>query len=551
MINGSPIAQTFTINASKAGNLTGTFITQVGLFFSSKSVTAGISVYLCETSNGFPNSTKTLGKAKLLSSQVTISADSSSETIFTFNHPVYINTGKQYAFIVLPEGSSPDYNLWIAELGQQDILSGQSINKNPYAGTLFGSSDGSTWSAFQSQNMKFNLYRARFSNSTGNAVFRNKKRDFISLSNITRANTTVDILIGDIAIAANTNNLSQFLTDFTTYPYGVVEYLDEANGVYYLKNTNGKFDATNYPNLRFFRVSNPSNTALYTTQNLIANATLASIDNPSYHAIIPKFLVTNPVGTYLSYNYFGIANSTNSFTKDTAPAVPTMEQLYEFRDQERVIMSYSNELTKGSFGNVGTSTFIIQLATNNFLASPSLRLDTNMFNYIRNDINDDITNEQTRYGNARSKYIGKVVVLNQVAEDLQVYITGYRPVGSDIVVWGKFLNSDSDTDIFDSKLWTQLSYTNGSDALYSSPKDTTDVKEFTFGIPSTAAYTNSAYADPVGVTGTISPGTLTYLNSNGAVVRGFNQFAIKIDLISSNPVLYPFMRDVRGIALQM
>jgi hypothetical protein len=228
-----------------------------------------------------------------------------------------------------------------------------------------------------------------------------------------------------------------------------------------------------------------------------------------------------------------------------------MEQLYEFRDKERVIMSYSNEVAAGNFNNVGTSTFIVQFATNNYLASPSLRLDTNMFNYIRNDINNDTTNEQTRYGNTRSKYIGKAVILNQVAEDLHIYIAGYRPVGSDIVVWGKFLNSDSDTDIFDSKLWTKLAYTNGSDALYSSPKDQTDVKEFTFGIPSIAAYTNSAYADPVGVPGVITPGTLTYLNSSSTIIRGFNQFAIKIDLISDNPVLYPFMRDIRGVALQM
>ena len=552
MINGSPIAQTFTITASKTGGLVGTFITQIGLYFSNKSVTAGMSVYICETSNGIPNTSMILGKAKLLSSQITTSDDSTSETIFTFDNPVYINTNKQYAFIVLAEASSPDYNIWISETGATDIITGQAINSQPYSGTLYGSSDGQSWTPYQTQDIKFNLYRAKFSSSIGQAVFRNKKRDFISVANIVHANTSTTILIGDVAVAANTANLSQFLTsDFTTYPYGVVEYIDEARGVYYLKDTNGKFNVSTYPNLRFFRVANPSNTAQYTSTNLTANATLVSIDNPSYHGIIPKFLVTNPVGTYLSYNYFGVANSSGSFAKDTAPVVPTMEQLFEFRDQERVIMSYSNEVATGGFGNVGTSTYIVELATNNYLASPSLRLDTNMFNYIRNDVNNDLTNEHTRYGNARSKYISKVVVLNQVAEDLHVYITGYRPVGSDIVVWGKFLNSDSDTDAFDTKTWTQLAYTNGSDVLYSSPKDQNDVKEFTYGLPTSAAHTNSAYADPVGVTGIIPVGTLTYLNSLGSVIRGFNQFAIKIDLVTTNPVLYPFMRDVRGIALQI
>ena len=129
MLNGSAIAQTFTIPASKVGIATGTFLTQIGVYFSSKSVTYGVDLFVCQTNNGVPNSTKTLGKAKLVSSQVTTSSDSTSETIFVLDNPVFLTSGKQYAFIVVPESSNPDYNLWVSNLGDNDIITGLAINK--------------------------------------------------------------------------------------------------------------------------------------------------------------------------------------------------------------------------------------------------------------------------------------------------------------------------------------------------------------------------------------------------------------------------------------
>ena len=106
--------------------------------------------------------------------------------------------------------------------------------------------------------------------------------------------------------------------------------------------------------------------------------------------------------------------------------------------------------------------------------------------------------------------------------------------------------------MFDNKLWTQLVNTNDTSGVYSSPKDLTDYKEYKFGLSNTAVYSASAYADPIGNTALgVQIGTLKYTDGKGAVQYGFNQFAIKIDLVSDNPVLYPMARDVRAIALQI
>jgi hypothetical protein len=545
------IAQTFTIPNASATSISGVYITQVGVFFKSKSDTLGINCYICETVNGYPDVKKTLTKAYLPSSSVTTSTDASSESVFVFETPIFCTSGSTYAFILSPEANNPEYIAWISTVGNIDVLTGKSVTANPYSGTMFTSND-LAWTPADTNDIKFKLYRAKFSDTQGTAVFRNIKRDYLTVTGLTKANNYVDISVGDVVYSANASNLSQFLTsNSSVYPFGIVSYVDEAANTIYLDNTNGLFSNTTYKNIRIFRPANITNTALITTTTLIANATVYTVDDISYHGVVPKFTVTAPTHTQLRYGYYGTSNAVNSYTKDQSSTSPTMEQLYEFRDYERAVRSYSNELAANKYTN-GTSTLNVEFNTNNYYLSPALRLDTKAINLIKNDVNNDTTNEQYRYGNVRSKYISKIVTLNQVAEDLVVYITGYRPYGSDIIVWGKFINSESDIELFDNKLWTQLVNTNDTSGVYSSPKDLSDFKEYKFGLSNTATYSSSAYADPVGnVPQGVAIGTLTYTDGKGVIQRGFNQFAIKIDLVTDNPVLYPMARDVRAIALQV
>jgi hypothetical protein len=545
------LAQSFTIPNISSTSIPGVYLTQLGLFFRTKHNTLGIEVFICETTNGYPDLKRILTKSYLPASSVTVSDDASSETIFVFDTPIFCTSGSTYSFVISPEANNPEYVLWISSVGQIDITNGKSVTANPYSGTAFISTDVS-WTPVDTSDAKFRLYRAKFDSLQGTAVFRNIKRDFLTITGLTKANNYVTISVGDVVYAANSSNTSQFLTsNSTVYPFGTVSYVDEAANTIYVDNTNGKFSNTTFKNIRIFRPSNISNTSLIAANTLIANATIYTVDDIAYHGIVPKFTVTAPTHTQLRYGYYGTSNNTTSYTKDVSSTTPTMEQLYEFRDYERVIRSYSNEVAANTYTS-GTSTFEIEFNTNNYYLSPAVRLDTKAINLVKNDINNDTTNEQYRYGNARSKYISKVVILNQVAEDLQVYITGYRPYGSDIVVWGKFINSESDIDLFDNKLWTQLANINETSGIYSSPRDMTDFKEYKFGLSNTATYSASAYADPVGNTSAgVAIGTLTYTDGAGVVHRGFNQFALKIDLVSNNPVLYPMMRDVRAIALQV
>ena len=137
--------------------------------------------------------------------------------------------------------------------------------------------------------------------------------------------------------------------------------------------------------------------------NVIANCTVVTVDNPIYHGAVPKFTVFEPIGTSVTYEYYGTANATNSFVKDTTPAILKNEALFEYSDYERVFRSYSNEVAAGSYGANGSATYVVTLNTNNKYVSPVIDLSTKTFNFIQNLINNDETNETTRYGSARNK----------------------------------------------------------------------------------------------------------------------------------------------------
>ena len=547
-----PVAETFVVNDTGAINVPGIYLTQFGVYFKKKSPTMGISCVIVGSTAGIPDRDKILGTAHLNPSNISISNDASSETIFTFDSPVLLQSDQTYAFWLEPDGANPDYEIWYSEVGGKDVISGVDITQQPYSGVMYVSSNGKAWTAIQSSDLKFKMYRAKFKYQDATAVFRNETDEFISLSALTRENTGNPIMIGDVVYAANTANTLQTFTDRTNYPFGIVESIDELNGILTIEKSNGLFSNTSYPNLKIYRVAEVGNTEEIIITNLIANCTIATVNDMPYHGVVPKFNVIEPIGTKIKMFYEGTANNDLSFAKDSNITVVKNESLTNYYDYERVLRSYSNEISNGTYGNRGTATFSINMKSTNDYVSPVIDLGAKTFNYIKNIINDDASNEHTRYGNAYNRYISKRVVLTQEAEDLLVYITGYRPVGTDILVYGKFLNQN-DNENFDTKAWTELTLKKELQKSYSSPQNIDDYRELIYEMPvgrlpvSDERYALNAYLDP----NSVDPvNVLTYVDSLGEIYTGYSIFAIKIVLLSDNPVVLPTMRDVRAVALQ-
>ena len=541
----SSIAQAFSINYSLKVNIPGTYLTSIGVFFKSKSTTSGITLAVCPTLNGYPDTSKTIGSAYLQASQTTASDDATAETIFTFSTPILIDNAKTYAFFMTTDGGNPDYDVWVSELAGKDTITGNYISQQTYPGSLFTSSAGTTWSTIISQNIKFNLYRAKFKYTNAQLVFRNKPVDYISLTGYLRANTAVPLAIGDVVYVANTANTNQILSNTAAYPYGEVIGLDELNQKVTIGKTNGLFSNT-IPVLKFFRVSDHSNVSLLTANNLIATANLVTLDDMHYHSIVPKFSFSEPAGSFLNMRAYGTSNSASGYAYDDTSVIVANEYRYDLTDYERVIRSYSSEKDQG-YGANGTSTIIVNMGTGSIYSSPVMNMKTRVVDFISNKINNNATNENTKYGNALNKYISQTVSMDITAEDFKVYIEAYKPVGTDIKVYGRFLNNHDGSLIQDNP-WTLMQINPKQIYTYSSSKNLSDYKALDYFMPTgnTVANQTIAYMDPGSYP---SANNLTYYGTNGAKFVGFDNFAVKVILLSTNQVLLPNIKTLSAIAL--
>jgi hypothetical protein len=509
--NCDPIAQSFYIQSP---NEVGQFISKIDLYFKAKDPTKGISCWIVEMNNGAPDYTKVLGSAHLAASSVNISDDSKTATTFEFDYPIYVASGKDYAFMVDPDASSPEYLLWCAEVGGFDIgdYVGTQISSAPYAGVMFISSNKKTWTSIQKEDIKFKLYRCNFTSTSGTVQLNNESDEYLTLTGVVKANTTGtdtyangyttvgrSIQVNDVVYTTNTSKIAN---TSATAPFGIVQYYDETTGELILDSARPGFsNVVGSEMIQFHRIlPQLTNTSITTgntassnliTSTIIAYANVASVDNSKYHSIIPKFAFMVPQATEINLKYKGTDTSNIA---DTAWQNITNEAVNELFDKEKIVYSVTNEASALS-GNKSVY-FQLSLSSAQSLLSPVVDLRRKSSYFIENIINNDVTNEVYKNGNALSKYVSKKVVLadGQDAEDIRVTLTAYRPINSDIRVYTKFQNA-GDIELFDTKLWTPLAYLNAGDAIYSSQGSTKDYVEYSFGIPAGTSTTSNFNAN--------------------------------------------------------
>ena len=151
-----PLAQSFTIDETD-----GVFVTSVDAFFATKSSTIPVKAEIRNMVNGYPGNKVVPFSTKWLNpSSVNTSTDGSTATTFTFDSPVYLQEGVEYALVLYSD--STDYTAYIARLGDTVIGSDRTVSSQPAVGVLFKSANNSTWSAEQMEDMKFTLKRAEF-----------------------------------------------------------------------------------------------------------------------------------------------------------------------------------------------------------------------------------------------------------------------------------------------------------------------------------------------------------------------------------------------------
>ena len=195
-----PLAQTFKVDIDG-----GAFVTDVTLYFYAKDDKVPVQVYLCNVVNGYPGPV-IVPFSKVIKQPYSVYPSNNAEqgTNFKFKSPIYLQSGTEYALVVMSD--SAKYKVWVAQIGEKDINGSGLISSQPYAGVLFKSQNASTWTADQTQDLKFTLKRAVFDTSPASLNLINSAQSSdtyydlanISVDNISVPGTTIKAFLNNV-----------------------------------------------------------------------------------------------------------------------------------------------------------------------------------------------------------------------------------------------------------------------------------------------------------------------------------------------------------------
>jgi hypothetical protein len=154
-----PLAQTFAIGGSPV------YLSKVDLYFYSKDEVLPMFVEIRPLVAGIPSQTVVpFSRVVVQPSQISTSDDGQTATTVYFDGLVYLEPG-QYAIVLLT--SSINYSVWISQIGETDVYTNRVISEQPFVGVLYKSQNAVSWTPDQLQDLKFKLYNAEFTSTSG------------------------------------------------------------------------------------------------------------------------------------------------------------------------------------------------------------------------------------------------------------------------------------------------------------------------------------------------------------------------------------------------
>ncbi len=486
-----PVAQTFFVDADQFPN--GLFLDSIDLYFKKKAAVLPVTVELRPTVNGYPSSKDIIPFSVVTFSpeDVNISDDASLATNFKFPAPVYLPPG-EHSFVARCD--TDEYEIFTALLGDFLITDPDTrITAQPAVGSMFKSQNSSTWTPVQEEDVMFRLNKCVF-------------------------DTTVT---GDVQLYSDYGVLGDTYYDVF---FADGEHLDFAatNIDYYFKTTNlsdSGLDGswTQYQlgsnvtmsERKQIRSGSPSDLQFRTLLSTVDRHVTPVIDLSRLSTVLVQNIINNgglEISDFLITDY-GVGYSSNANVSITATVTnPVTGNVAAVSNVATAIAEYNANtgriqinVTKEGSGHLGeiTATITGGGATANAQVT------------IKNEIDNN-------GGNALARYITRKVTLAPGFEslDLKTYFLANIPSGTSVRVYCKVAPVTS--SFFENEPWREM-------ILESS------------GNPSETGYVEYKYKT-VGDT---------------ALPTGdkFKTFAIKLVMLSSNPVRVPQIKDLRVIAL--
>jgi len=496
-----PLAETFLVSPQQFPQ--GIFMSKMRFCFKSKDARVPITLQVRPVVNGYPSSsdiypfgTVTLTPDKVKVTESPDLDDPTKYTEFVFATPLFLQPG-EHSFVLI--ANSNDYETFAAEIGRFDLVTGRQISEQPYGGSLFESQNGSTWTADQSSDLMFRIYRKRFNTTAASLNFKVKYPPSQTNYDLIRVSTS-EVVSQNTALTYQFN--SQTLTsDYAGYRFvipGQDYSMNDGSGTrsFFPSTGNGTFQlasllSTVNPDISPFL--DTTNIGVIGVNNIINNLELSNND----------ITVVNGGSGYANSADVSVTISGGGGSGASAKATVSGGVITNI------------EIVDPGSGYTGTPTIAITPGSGGGSGASAV-----------------ITGETSKSGGpALCKYITRKVTLADGFDsgDLRVYLTAYKPVNTNIHVYAKYLSS-SDGELFNDKEWQLL--TQIGDANFISSNEN-DFRELTFAPGASEVASNK----------------ISYTDSVGSTYNTFKTFAIKVVMTSDQTFDVPKVRDFRAIAM--
>lgn len=503
-----------------------------------------VSVAICEVENDSPVISKTLirSKVKKKYSEVYTYSDASTPTSFGLPVPLKLSTGKSYGIVIMLEDAH--YTLWTNVTG--NILVGTNT-KSPGSnlvkdGNLFARNTSGVFVGRTNEDLKFNINAARYTATENSVTYVNDNFEFFTMANsvgrflagesvykkkavnntgtltVTKGSEVVSgvgttftsIAPGDSVVIFANSTVSQVFP-VSEIANNTVMTLDSpvpftVTGAAFQSTISGTVYHKTVGNKKLILTQSNANTTVFAPGDIIVGedsgreATISTIDKLNVDRL--------KIRTSIKSSSNGSVVTKLTTSKDVAGTVtldPTELRMSlnhnlsrALSDKNAVILSRSTEVTNSSLysntalGVVNKSFKVdIDFKGSKYISSaiPDMQLDCYVVSHTTANTTLVSGYDKEIDGNSLilGRHIEKKITFESehFAEDVRVYLSAYRPVGTDVKLYARVHNSQ-DPDSFDDKSWTPLQYKTRA-GTFSSTADDTDIIEYELGLPQYSA----------------------------------------------------------------
>jgi hypothetical protein len=532
-----PVAQTFIIN--KEVYPEGVFLSSVHLFFRNKPTTnVPVILSIVGTSTGVPSG-KPLDYSKVVvypenvkTSETPYYLNTNTLTEFKFSIPVYIRSDILYALII--QSNSSEYVLWTADIGDLPLASSvlatstselTKISKSPYIGSFFESQNGQTYTPDQNKDLMFVINRCKFNTNAAPNIGFGVVKDLQLTKQVEK---TFPRYTSNVAYDEFNLSTTHFVPTNTKieYSYNTV------------KNSDGSQVAARHVIPGEYGTPLPKNITFddqLGSRVLDANSNTSFLLSASLRTLNDKVspvLADDGLKLYIQkyfINNMKISN-TNISIQDggTGYADGAMINPDIIVSEPDEINGVRAEVTANVVSGVIANVYVTS-AGSGYTKTPTITIAAANSTPATIVINGET---DASGGNGLARYLTYPTTLAQGADsgDMRVYLTAYRPTGTNIHVYYKILARD-DTQKFEDGNWQKMTLIEADNKF---------------------SITRNNFIEYVAAPGEsgVAANELQYTSKDtGVTYDTFYKYAIKVVLSSSNTTVVPKLKDIRVLAL--